>query len=119
MNKKISISLTIVIIFLAGVMYFLNIENRRNNCIVENPDPDGYLVKICKYIKIKGYDVAPADPIKYKIKTIEDGEYSRWEDHEEITTEAIVVRLNCCFLGDIAYFDKNTKEVIGFDVGDL
>jgi uncharacterized protein YacL len=92
----------------------------QDDCIIENPDPDGYLVKICKYLKAHEdtINVAPANPIKYNIKSIEDGEYWRIENGKEIAIKAIIVKLDCCYMGDIAYIDKETKEVIGFSVGD-
>lgn len=95
-----------------------NIESA--GCVIENPDPDGYLLKICKYLRAHEdtIDISPADPTKYNIKSIEEGEYSRWEGNEQVTTEAIIIRLDCCYMGDIAYIDKATKEVIGFSPGD-
>jgi len=93
-----------------------------DGCKIENPDPDGYLLKICEYLKQHkdDIDVAPADPAKYKIKSIvENGEYSKYEGEKEIITKAKVVNLDCCYMGDAAYFDKKTKELIGFRVGDM
>ena len=94
-------------------------KNMQNDCIVENPDSDGYLVKICKYLKAhEDTIITSEDPTKYNIKSIEDGEYQKIENGKEIMTKAIIVRLDCCYMGDIAYIDKETKEVIGFSVGD-
>lgn len=87
------------------------------DCVIQNPDPDGYLFKICQYLKAHHLNVSPANPTKYKIIGIEEGEYSRWENGKKITTEAIIIKLNCCYLGDFAFIDKKTKEVIGFRVG--
>jgi len=91
------------------------------SCDIENPDPDGYLLKICKYLRENSstINIAPADPEKYNIRSIKEGEYVSYKNGKETSMEAIVVSLDCCYMGDIAYFDKNTKEIIGFHAGDL
>jgi len=126
MRKFITLSVLSIAVLLFGCTdtqvskpTTVNVES--SGCKIENPDPDGYLLKICKYLTDHKDDIdtAPADISKYKIKSIKDGEYSRYEGDKEIITEAIVVNLDCCYRGDVAYFDKKTKEIIGFHVGDL
>jgi hypothetical protein len=82
---------------------------RVDKCTPRGDDPKGYLLKICRYIVNNKIDVAPADPNKYKIKGIHD---SKYEDKE-----AYMVELDCCYMGDIAYIDKKSGEVIAFELG--
>ena len=80
-----------------------------DDCVIENPDPDGYLLKICEYLVTHKETVYPNKmPNEYNIERIESG------------GEYIKVYLDCCFgAGDIASFDKQTKEVVSFSVGDI
>lgn len=82
-----------------------------SKCVPREDDITGYLLKICQYIEINNLAVRPADPTKYMIKKIE----SNWEKGEEILT----VYLDCCFMGDRAYVNKKTGEIINFKVGDI
>lgn len=113
----------VIIIIILGIFFYFEYskENylRSSECEIKEPDPDGYLLKICKYIKENEIDVSPADPIKYNIESIEEGQYSRFEGDEYIVTDVLVIRLDCCYMGDLAYVDKETKEVIGFSPGDI
>jgi hypothetical protein len=85
----------------------------KEECNIENPDPDGYLLKICEYLKEHKDTIfiEPADPTKYNIESIEEGEYEG--------RDVYVIRLDCCHMGDIAWIDKETKEVISFSPGDI
>ena len=78
-----------------------------------NPKNDGkeYLFKICKYIEDNNINVSPADPTKYIIKDVIEGE-------EYEGKEVFIVWLDCCDTGDSAYFDKETGEIIFFSQGD-
>lgn len=92
---------------------------KSDRCEIDDPDPNGYLLKICDYIKEHEEDIETgrADPEKYGIIDISDGEYFRQEGDRWVTTDAIVVRLDCCGPGDTAYLDTKTEEVIGFSPG--
>lgn len=121
MKKYILIESIVIIAIIAGYFVYQEYNTDKpeqtkkpsasENCKIENPDPEDYLIKICNYLEKNKdtIDITPADPKKYKIKSIKEGKYS--------TTDAIIVSLDCCYMGDIAYFDKDTKEIIGFQVG--
>lgn len=104
----------IVIIILGFFLYFeYNKENyfQSNECEIKNPDPDGYLLKICKYLQEHKDTIIPnKNPSEYGIKEFEEGEYQG--------KDVLVIRLDCCYTGDLAYVDKETNEVIGFSPGD-
>lgn len=68
-------------------------------------DADGYLEKICRYLVKTGTDVSPSMPDAYSISRV------------ETQKDTIVVHLDCCYMGDIAYIDKGTGEVRSFRVG--
>jgi len=76
-------------------------------CKHRDDDPDEYLLKICKYIKKK--DRYSDLPCKYGIRQIS-------EDSIDARL-AIKVELTCCYLGDIDFFDKQTKELIEMHYG--
>jgi hypothetical protein len=67
-------------------------------------DADDYLYKICSYLKSKG-DIS-FQPCRYKVSKITESAYNG--------KKAIEVYLNCCYMGDRAYFDPQTKELISF-----
>jgi hypothetical protein len=122
MKKIFLLILIISNIFLAGCppknKYPItkNNMNSDDECIIENPDPYGYLLKICNYIKENGIDVSPADPTKYKVQKVENVKYYKnGKDSEPI--DAVFVKLDCCYIGDVAYFDKETGEIIKFKAG--
>ena len=79
------------------------------SCPSRKDDTDGYLLKICTYIREKGIDVSPADPTAYQIKRIEEGVYEG--------QPATWVYLDCCFMGDVAIINKASGEIINFWVG--
>ncbi|MBS1489916.1 MAG: hypothetical protein JSS93_05280 [Bacteroidetes bacterium] len=76
-------------------------------CKKSDDDPNDYLFKICTYLKSKG-DIS-FQPCKYKVTKITESTYDG--------KKAIEVSLNCCYLGDRAYFDPQTKELIDFAYG--
>ena len=91
-----------------------------DECIIENPDTDGYLLKICEYlINHKGTVYPNKKPNEYKIEKIEFGTYPGELGEEYDNLELFRVYLDCCYgAGDIAYFNKETKEVVYFSPGD-
>ncbi len=71
-------------------------------CKHGDDDPDDYLFKICEHIKME--DRYSDLPCRYSIRQItKDSIDSRL---------AIKVELTCCYLGDIAFFDAQTKDLI-------
>ena len=74
-----------------------------------NQDQDGYLEKICLYIKKNKIKVSPGDPANYQIQKISEIKYQG--------KPVYLVALDCCYLGDEAYFDKQTKQIIYFQLG--
>ena len=76
-------------------------------CSKKNDDPDNYLYKICNKLKSEGDN--SSFPCKYSIKEIG---VSIFEGKEVIKVE-----LNCCSVGDVAYFDLLSKELIHFKHG--
>jgi hypothetical protein len=76
-------------------------------CTRQENDPNGYLFKICEYIKKE--DRYSDLPCRYDVKSVET-------DTLDGRTVAKVI-LTCCFLGDIAYFDFKTKELIRISYG--
>lgn len=83
---------------------------RSAKCKPREDDPDGTLLKICEYLVTQDIDVSPGHPAKYHILRTEVGEYQG--------QQAVVVYLDCCYMGDVAYLDSNTEDVIGFRIGD-
>ena len=72
-------------------------------------DSTGYLQKICLHVVNNKIKVDPANPAEYEIKKMEE----RTDEGRAV----VWVFLNCCGMGDIAIFDKNTGELIKFQVG--
>jgi hypothetical protein len=79
------------------------------NCKSRDDDPQGYLLKICNYIKAKQLNVSPADPNNYHIKRV--------EERQQNNRTVLWIFLDCCFMGDIAVIDKASGEIIEFRVG--
>jgi hypothetical protein len=79
------------------------------DCPPRPDDPQGYLKAICNYVQEQGIRVSPGDATTYGIKRIEAGEFDE--------RPADWVFLDCCFLGDIAVFDRQTGEIVDFQVG--
>lgn len=76
-------------------------------CKKNADDENDYLYKICSHLKSKG-DIS-FQPCKYKVTEISESIYDG--------KKAIKVNLNCCYFGDRAYFDPQTKELIAFAYG--
>lgn len=81
-----------------------------DDCFWVKKDTNGYLEKICKYI-IKNKLSGASDPTKYNILHTQEQEYKG--------KEVIAVFLDCCHIGDVAYIDKETKDVIKFHLGPM
>jgi hypothetical protein len=79
------------------------------SCQPQPDDPEGYLLAICRHIQDRKLDVSPADPTAYRIKRV--------EERRQGDREVVWVFLSCCYLGDIAVFDKASKELIEFRPG--
>ena len=113
---KSAILIAILIILTIFIINKFDKPEIDNECVIENPDPDGYLLKICKYLKEHEDTIFihPANPTKYQIINIGEGVYSG----TGFSKDVLVISLDCCYMGDLAYVDKYTKEVIGFSPGD-
>ena len=71
-------------------------------------DPDGYLVKICEYVKEHDIRSRAGDPTLRTIVEIEEGLGSKGR-------EVIYITLDCCGdFGDTAVIEKATGEVIDY-----
>lgn len=80
---------------------------RQCSCVHDEYDSNDYLFKICTYIKNK--DPYTDLPCRYQVKSIEE---------DTLEGRAVTkVALSCCFLGDVAYFDPSSKELIGISYG--
>jgi hypothetical protein len=82
---------------------------RISNCHcneIEN-DSENYLFKVCKYLKQQGD--SSNIPCSYGVKGISKAELEG--------QPVIKVELNCCYLGDVAFFDPKTKKLIKFYYG--
>jgi len=77
-----------------------------SKCTFNEDEKKGWLSKIKEYIK----NNTESDATKYnKIMDISEGRYQGKEVCETI--------LDCCFAGDRAYIDKESGEIIGFQLG--
>lgn len=80
---------------------------RECSCIRDAGDPHDYLFKICNYIKAQ--DRYSDLPCRYRIKNVVSDTLAG-----RLVTK---VQLTCCYLGDVAYFDVQTKEIISVSYG--
>lgn len=79
----------------------------KTDCPHTKEDPDGYLYKICEYLTLHNkYSTLPS---RYKIKSLKMITLDR--------RQVIVVELTCCYLGNIAYFDPVSKELLSLKLG--
>ena len=78
-------------------------------CPGQEADPNGYLEKICKHLVEKKIDVSPGKPHKYKIPQI--------INYEKDGRSLVEVRLDCCYMGDTAVFDKVNGKLLHFRHG--
>ncbi len=74
-----------------------------------NPQHREYLTKIVAYLKENNIDISPGNPDTIKINSIENGEYEG--------EPALIAYMNCCYLGDMAFINEATKEVVGYKLG--
>ena len=81
-----------------------------NTCDIEDPDPKGYLLLICNHIVENKIDVRPGKPNEYQIRKISETKHNG--------KYALLIHLSCCYLGDRAVIDPDTKKVLNFDLGD-
>lgn len=80
---------------------------RECNCEHKNDDVNDYLFKVCDYLtKIDPYSPSAC---RYEIREISTDTL----DGKVVTK----VELSCCYLGDVAYFDINTKDLISISYG--
>jgi hypothetical protein len=97
-------------LLLAGVMVMLAAcAARPINCLERPDDATGYLESICRYVVDNEINVTPGNPAEYNILRVEQGEYEG--------QPALVVWLDCCYMGDRAFIDEESGEVIGFSLG--
>jgi hypothetical protein len=78
-------------------------------CLLVRCDPNGYLRKICEYIH-KQQIPTGTNPANYNIRRIVE---STGQDGKP----TIEVWLDCCYMGDVAIFDKTTGEIWAFHLG--
>jgi hypothetical protein len=83
--------------------------NSQSAKCTQNNDPDGYLDKICLYVKENKLDISPAKPETLSITQIVE----RAQDGKTM----IEIRLNCCGTGDSALIDKETGKVVQYILG--
>src|SRR3989344_8392832 len=120
MKKGVLIGIIVGIVVLSIIGWFIIYNSNENvessKCEIKNPDPDGYLLKICEYLKQHEDTIIPnKEPDDYSIKIIEDGkDYLIYDNGLYIDNNVLVARLDCCGTGDLAYIDKESNEVIGF-----
>lgn len=129
MKNYLLFGIIVISVIIAGYFFIQNQQEaqppvmgniKSDECVIENPDPGGYLLKICDYLVSHKDTVYPnKKPHEYKIEKIEFGKYPSEVGKEYAEMELIKVYLDCCFgAGDIAYFNKETKEVVYFSPGD-
>ena len=125
--KTTWLTILLIVAFLAAGIFAYQwwqakgkLVRQTEECLIKKPDPDGYLLKICRYLNEHEDTIIPnREPDDYSIKSIEEGQYSRFEGDEYKVTDVLVIRLDCCGTGNLAYVDKETNEVIGFSFGDI
>ncbi len=79
----------------------------KTDCAHRKEDPDGYLYKICEYLTLNNkYSTLPS---RYNIRSVKMDTLNR--------QEVIAVELTCCYLGDIAYFDPVSKDLLSLKYG--
>lgn len=76
-------------------------------CLRIKEDIDGYLFKICEYLTSNNKFTTL--PSRYKIKSVRMDSLNG--------QEVIAVELTCCYLGDVAYFDPASKELLSLKLG--
>jgi hypothetical protein len=77
-------------------------------CVTHGKVGPDYLLKVCEYV-VKAKLPVTSHPNSWSIRWIEDG---------SLSGHAVkVVYLSCCYLGDIAYFDKTNSVLLKYDPG--
>lgn len=82
-----------------------------SGCMRKESDVNGFLFKICKYVRDTNLPISPANAEDYEIEWVQNGDYNG--------RPVWIVRLNCCYMGDYAYIDRETSNIIRFDLGDM
>jgi hypothetical protein len=103
------IAIGAIVLGLALLVIWFTTSVTSRTCTPRDDDPDGYLFRICLYVQKNQIDVSPGNPTSYHIKRVEE----RIENDRPV----LWVFLDCCYLGDIAVIDKESGEVIRFEVG--
>jgi hypothetical protein len=80
-----------------------------SECKARTEVDHNYLTKVCEYVLREKVPVT-SHPNTWKILRLEDGAL----DGHPVT----IVHLSCCYLGDIAYFDKVSGKLVKYDPGD-
>jgi hypothetical protein len=115
---KIYILIGLVIIFGGLSYYYFMRQPKANNnsdvklpysIVVSEEQEQDFLKKISEYITKNKIDVSPGTPNGYKISSIEMVNYQGKPRY--------AIHLDCCYLGDIAYIDPHTYQVMGFVTG--
>ena len=102
--------LSFILMLLAGTSGFFACQSTPPDTCPPRPEDDtGHLEAICEYILENSIDVSPGKPQSYNIVRIEEGKLGE--------RDIIVVYLDCCYIGDIARIDKQTGEVLSFQLG--
>ncbi len=119
MKKSDSISLFLFLALIVFVGYLLVrtffptlvISARTYRCEASDNDPEGYLVRICEYVKENDIRSRAGDPTLRSIAKQEEGK-------EPPGREVIYIYLDCCGdFGDLAIIDTATGEVIDYIPG--
>jgi len=77
-------------------------------CLAHDGDDHSYLLKVCAYVVREKVPVN-SHPNTWKITRVEDG---------NLKGRAVtIVHLSCCYLGDIAYFDKVSGMLVRYILG--
>jgi hypothetical protein len=77
------------------------------DCSPRDNDPEGYVVKICEYLNEK--QIWVGRNANLEVAEIVEGEMDG--------RKVIIIRFSCCGTGDSAAIDKETGEVIGYNMG--
>jgi hypothetical protein len=77
-------------------------------CVAHGEVGHDYLLKVCEYVVLEKLPVT-SHPNSWTIRHIEDG---------DLDGRAVkIVYLSCCYLGDVAYFDKTNSVLLKYDPG--
>jgi hypothetical protein len=77
-------------------------------CVAHGEVGHDYLLKVCEYVVREKLPVT-SHPNSWTIRHIEDG---------DLDGRAVkIVYLSCCYLGDVAYFDRTNSVLPKYDPG--